>query len=92
MLRAFLPIPYQIEVTRLRQTEFSRLRRQLDELHLAWAAEWRARQSDFKIENVRFAHDPVWDKRFFSIQAAHDGQIFFWRVSGAFVGWGAASV
>jgi hypothetical protein len=38
------PYPYQIEVSKLRQ--------QLDEAHLAWAREWKARQADFKIENI----------------------------------------
>ena len=50
------PYPYQIQVSKLRQ--------QLDEAHLAWAREWKARQADFKIENIRFAHDPHWNKRF----------------------------
>jgi len=31
--------------------------------------EWKARQADFKIENIRFIHDPLWNKRMFSLQA-----------------------
>ena len=47
MPRIIFPIPYQIEVSKLRQ--------QLNEAHLAWAKEWKARQEEFKIENIRFA-------------------------------------
>jgi hypothetical protein len=67
------PSPYVVEVTKLRQ--------QLDEAHYAWAKEWKAQQMDFKIENIRFVHDPYWNKRFFSLQAAHDGGTLFWRVA-----------
>ena len=59
MLRIVLPYPYQIEVSKLRQ--------QLDEAHLAWAQEWKARQQEFKLENIRFCHDPLWKKRIFSL-------------------------
>jgi hypothetical protein len=92
MLRVLFPRPYQIEVARLRQTEFSKLRRQLDEVHLAWVTEWRARQSDFKIENIRFVHDPLWNRRIFSIQAARDGEVWFWRATRVFSGWSVASI
>jgi hypothetical protein len=71
MLRIIFPYPYQIEVSKLRQ--------QLNEAHLAWVTEWRARQQEFQIENIRFSHDPLWNKRIFSLQAAHDGEIWFWR-------------
>jgi hypothetical protein len=27
---------------------------------------------------MRFAHDPDWNRRFFSVQAAHDGKGWFW--------------
>ena len=69
MSRIIFPIPYQIEVSKLRQ--------QLNEAHLAWAKEWKARQEEFKIENIRFAHDPLWNKRIFSLQAAQDGSSWF---------------
>jgi len=59
------PSGYSLEVSKLRQ--------QLDEAHLAWATERKRRQAEFKIENIRFAHDPHWNKRFFSLQAARDG-------------------
>jgi hypothetical protein len=78
------PIRYQIAVTKLRQ--------QLDEAHLAWAKEWKQRQDDFVIENIRFTHDPLWNKRFFSIQAAHDGEIWFWRAAQIFVGFELTSI
>jgi hypothetical protein len=90
MFKAIFPYPYQIEVSRLRQTEFYKLRRQLDQVHLAWATEWKARQSDFKIENIRFQHDPNWNKRIFSIQAAHDGTNFFWGAVRVLVVWDLA--
>lgn len=84
MLQVLFPQPYQIEVSRLRQ--------QLDEAHLAWVAEWRQRQAEFKLENIRFRHDPLWKKRIFSIQAARDGDVWFWRATRVILGWGVASI
>jgi hypothetical protein len=84
MLQILFPQPYQIEVSRLRQ--------QLDEAHLAWVKEWKQRQAEFKIENIRFRHDPLWKKRIFSIQAARDGDIWFWRATRVILGWGVASI
>ena len=78
------PIPYRIEVSKLRQ--------QLEEAHLAWAVEWKREQQDFRIDNIRFVHDPLWNKRFFSLQAAHDGGTWFWRATHAIVGFGAFSI
>ena len=73
MLQILFPYPYSVEVSRLRQ--------QLDEAHLAWSTEWKERQLDFKIENIRFTHDPNWNKRIFSLQAAHDGETWFWHAT-----------
>jgi hypothetical protein len=84
MLRIIFPYPYQIEVSKLRQ--------QLDEAHLAWAIEWKARQSNFRIENIRFRHDPNWNRRVFSLQAARDGEVLFWRATRVLVTWAMASV
>ena len=84
MLQVLFPQPYQIEVSRLRQ--------QLDEAHLAWVKEWKQRQAEFRIENIRFRHDPLWKKRIFSIQAARDGDIRFWRATRVILGWGVASI
>ena len=84
MLSVIFPYPYQIEVTKLRQ--------QLEEAHLAWAKEWKARQSDFRIENIRFPHDPNWNKRVFSLQAAHDGEGWFWWTAHLVVGPVATSI
>jgi len=84
MLQVLFPQPYQIEVSKLRQ--------QLEEAHLAWVAEWKQRQAEFKLENIRFRHDPLWKKRIFSIQAARDGDIWFWRATRIFLGWGVASI
>jgi hypothetical protein len=75
--RSLFPSPYQIELSRLRQ--------QLEQAHLAWVTEWRQRQADFKIENIRFNHDPHWNRRIFSLQAARDGEIWFWRATRAIV-------
>jgi hypothetical protein len=72
--------------------EVSKLRQHLDEAHLAWATEWKQRQADFKIENIRFAHDPHWNERFFSLQAAHDGKTWFWGSVHVVVIWGASSI
>ena len=75
------PSGYSVEVSKLRQ--------QLDEAHLAWATEWKQRQADFEMENIRFVHDPFWNQRHFSLQAARDGGTWFWkatRVVGTFGG------
>ena len=82
--RVLFPYPYAVEVSKLRQ--------QLDEAHLAWATEWKRQQLDFRIENIRFAHDPHWNKRIFSLQAAHDGEIWFWRATHMIAGWGVLSI
>ena len=84
LLRAIFPQAYVVEVSKLRQ--------QLDEAHLAWATEWKRRQLDFKIENIRFAHDPDWNKRLFSLQAAHDGKGLFWGTVHVVAGWGVMSI
>jgi hypothetical protein len=73
-------------------TEVSKLRQQLDEAHLAWSKEWKERQADFKIENIRFAHDPRWRKRFFSLQAARDGETWFWQATHMIVLFGGSSI
>ena len=72
--------------------EVSKLRQQLDELHLAWATEWKRQQLDYTIENIRFTHDPHWNKRLFSLQAAHDGHGLFWGAVHVIAGWGAVSI
>jgi hypothetical protein len=78
------PSGYSLEVSKLRQ--------QLDEAHLAWATERKRRQAEFKIENVRFAHDPYWNRRFFSLQAARDGGTWFWRATHMVVVFGGFSI
>ena len=78
------PSSYSLEITKLRQ--------QLDEAHLAWATEWKARQNDFRIENIRFVHDPDWKKRSFSLQAARDGGTLFWQATRTFVFFGGFSI
>ena len=78
------PSSYSIEVAKLRQ--------QLDEAHLAWATEWKQRQADFTIENIRFAHDVSWNKRFFSLQAARDGGHWFWQATHTIVVFGGLSI
>jgi hypothetical protein len=78
------PSGYSLEVSRLRQ--------QLNEAHLAWATEWKRRQADFRIENIRFVHDPLWNKRFFSLQAARDGETRFWRATRMMVMFGGFSI
>jgi hypothetical protein len=72
--------------------EVSKLRQQLDEAHLAWATEWKQRQQEYVIENIRFAHNPRWNKQIFSLQAARDGKIWFWRPTRIFVAFGGLSV
>jgi hypothetical protein len=78
------PQPYVVELSRLRQ--------QLDEAHHAWATEWKRQQLDFKIENIRFVHDPNWNQRLFSLQAAHDGKGLFWGAVHVVAGWGMLSI
>jgi len=78
------PRPYVIEVSRLRQ--------QLDEAHFAWVTEWRRRQQEFVIENIRFMHDPDWNRRFFSLQSARDGGTWFWQATRVIATCGGLSV
>jgi hypothetical protein len=78
------PSGYSVEVTKLRQ--------QLDEAHLAWSIEWKRRQSEFKIENIRFTQDPNWNKRIFSLQAARDGETWFWQATHMIVLFGGISI
>jgi hypothetical protein len=78
------PSSYSVEVSKLRQ--------QLDEAHLAWSKEWKERQADFRIENIRFVHDPQWNKRIFSLQAARDGETWFWQAAHIIVFYGVASI
>jgi hypothetical protein len=80
--KILFPSSYSVEVSKLRQ--------QLDEAHLAW--EWKERQADFKIENIRFVHDPHWNRRFFSLQAAHDGETWFWQAAHMIVLFGISSI
>jgi hypothetical protein len=82
--RMLFPSSYSIEVSKLRQ--------QLDEAHLAWWTEWKERQADFKIENIRFAHDVSWNKRFFSLQAARNGETWFWQATHMIVLFGGSSI
>ena len=82
--RILFPSPYSVEVSKLRQL--------LEEAHLAWASEWKRQQLDFRIENIRFVHDPYWNKRIFSLQAAHDGETWFWRATHAIVVVGGLSI
>ena len=84
LLRVLFPYPYAVEVSKLRQ--------QLDEAHFAWATEWKDRQADFKIENIRFVHDPLWNRRIFSLQAAHDGDVWFWRATRVLLTGGVLSI
>jgi len=79
-----LAFPYRLE--------FSRLRQQLEEAHFAWKTEWMARQADFRIENIRLTHDPLWNKRIVSLQAAHDGEIWFWRATRVIMGFGGFAI
>jgi hypothetical protein len=84
LLRVLFPSHYAVEVSKLRQ--------QLDQAHLAWSKEWKDRQPDFKIENIRFVHDPLWNKRIFSLQAACDGEVWFWRAAHVIATCGASSI
>ncbi len=84
MIGILFPSGYSAEITKLRQ--------QLNEAHLAWVTEWKQNQPDFRIENIRFVHDPLWNKRVFSLQAAHDGETWLWKATRMVVGFGAASI
>lgn len=76
MLKIISPSGYKVEIGRLRQ--------QLDEAHFAWWRDWKAQQPEFKIENVRFRHDPQWQGRFWSIQSARDGNHWAWKATWVF--------
>ncbi|MGB6400698.1 MAG: hypothetical protein WBF73_34205 [Bradyrhizobium sp.] len=85
-------ISFQILFPSRYSVEVSKLRQQLEEAHFAWASEWKRQQLDFKIENIRFVHDPHWNERIFSLQAAHDGETWFWRATHAIVVFGGLSI
>jgi hypothetical protein len=72
-LGILFPSGYRLEHTKLRQL--------LEEAHLAWQQEWKAQQADFRIENIRFAHDPHWQRRFLSIQSARDANHWMWKAT-----------
>jgi hypothetical protein len=72
-LGILFPSGYRLEHTKLRQL--------LEEAHLAWQQEWKAQQADFRIENIRFAHDPHWQHRFLSIQSARDANHWMWKAT-----------
>jgi hypothetical protein len=78
------PSPYSLELSKLRQ--------QLEEAHFAWAREWRRQQDEFKIENIRFEHDPCWNRRIFSLQAARNGEVWFWQVTRMIVTFAGLSI
>jgi hypothetical protein len=82
--RILFPSPYRIE--------FSKLHQQLEEAHRAWAVEWKARGAEFLIENIRFTHDPLWNKRTFSLQAARNGETWLWRATHMLVVFGGVSI
>jgi hypothetical protein len=73
LLNILFPSGYRVEVSKLHQ--------QLDQAHYAFWSEWKTQQSEFKIENIRFKHDPNWDKRFLSIQSAHDANHLIWKAT-----------
>ena len=50
-------------------------------LYAEWHAAKQATIPEFKIENVRFEHDPDWNTRLFSIQSARDGNHVVWRAA-----------
>ena len=54
---------------------------QLQHYYGQWRTEWEKQQPVFKVANVRFAHDPDWKNRFFSIQSAHDGGHWIWKAT-----------
>ncbi len=63
------------------RAEVGHLRQQLDEAHFAYWKEREQWQQDFKIENIRFRHAPGWNRKFFSIQSAHDGNHPIWKAT-----------
>ena len=73
-LQILFPSGYVVEV--------SKLRKQLDEAHYSWWAEWKTHQdAKFKVENVRFEHVEGWNRKVFSIQSAHDANHWIWKAT-----------
>jgi hypothetical protein len=58
----------------------------------ASSTEWKQPQADFKIENIRFTHDPHWNKRVFNLWAAHDGETWLWSGVRVVATWGVLSI
>ncbi len=71
-MNIIFPSGYRIELSKLHQ--------QLDQAHYVWWVGWKTEQ-EFTGENIRFNHDPNWDKRFFSIQSAHSGNYWIWKAT-----------
>jgi len=72
-MNILIPSGYRVEIGKLRQ--------HLDEAHLTWWKEWKAQQPDLKVENIRFKHIDGWNRKFFSIQSAHDARHWFWKAT-----------
>ena len=67
-----IPVAGQFDETRLKVL--------FEELYRDWRAELDAKNPPPPIENVRFGHDINWNKRFWSIQCAHDQNHWGWKV------------
>lgn len=77
-------MPQELIVQRY-QVQVEHLRQQLDQAHYAWWKEWKKSEPDFKIENIRFSHNPKWSTRFWSIQSAHNGGHWIWKATWVFM-------
>lgn len=53
----------------------------LKDLYAEWRAAKQALEPEFKTENIRFERDPMWRHRLLSIQSAHDGNHWVWKVA-----------
>lgn len=63
-----IPAPPVADIERLIRSQYE-----------IWRTEYLATLPKFKIENVRFRHDPKWNKRFWSITYIRSGESYFWN-------------
>lgn len=52
-----------------------------EQLYTDWRKEWENKQPEWKIENIRFEHDPEWSGKIFSLENARNEGHFVWKAT-----------
>lgn len=61
--------------------QWGEIRQLIDSLQVQWRVDREKTQAVYRVENIRFVHDPNWRSNTMSIQAAHDQDQIIWRVA-----------